>query len=338
MKIQGVMFAVLVSLNVCVIADSGVRDIPASVRLLDDAWSNGADGKNVFHVVDDEGNPVAGVRCAGWVRLFSIKEGGYSYHAETDTNGIVTIAGKCSESFSAFFTKDGYYTSQTEVFLDASNSEPIIVGGKWQPYGETRTVVLKKIRNPGTCVIPKQGGQFTWNIPAFGEWIGFDFEDFDWTTPYGCGKSTDILLKFQGKSNKRFIDYEYEMDVCFTNYPYAGAYVCDLDKYSDLEIPYCADTNGEFRTSFHFVMKKSPVQRITECVEEDQCLVFRTRTALDDNGNLKTAHYGVIVGMWGFGGKQMGVGDACFNIIENDVNVEDGRTLRDKIKNYKKSK
>lgn len=304
---------------------------------VESAIRNGAVGKYVYRVVDDEGCPVANASAHVWFRSYGRPQDKADWILETDTNGMFSVEHRFNEMFSVGIDKDGYYHTHDEIKYLAMKELPV-KDGKWLPYGETRTVVLKKIRNPGTCVIPKQGGQFTWNIPAFGEWIGFDFEDFDWTTPYGCGKSTDILLKFQSKSNKRFIDYKYEMDVCFTNYPYAGAYVCDLDKYSDLEIPYCADTNGEFRTSFHFVMKKSPVQRITECVEKDQCLVFRTRTALDDNGNLKTAHYGVIVGMWGFGGKQMGVGDACFNIIENDVNVEDGRTLRDKIKNYKKSK
>ena len=121
MKAQSVIIGVLLGLSWMSAYGNSVRD-----QLLDNAWSNGAEGSVVFRVIDDEGNPVEGVRCTGWVRLFSIKEGGYSYHAETDTNGIVTIAGKCSESFSAFFTKDGYYTSQTEVFLDASKSEPII--------------------------------------------------------------------------------------------------------------------------------------------------------------------------------------------------------------------
>ena len=316
-----------------------VLQVVAMEPAMEDAIRHGAMAKICYRVIDDEGCPVSNAVAHVWFSSYARHQDDADWLVTTDTNGMFTVEHRTNESLDCGFDKDGYYHSSDQILFRDRKDVPVKVrDGKWQPYGEMRTVVLKKIKNPGTCVIPKQGGQFTWNIPAFGQWIGFDFEDFDWTAPYGCGKSTDILLKFQSKCNRRFVDCEYEMDVCFTNYQYAGAYVCALDKYSDLEIPYCANTNGEFRTSFHFVMKKSPAQRIMECVEQDQCLVFRTRTALDDNGNLKTAHYGVIVGMWGFGDKQMGVGDACFNIIENDVNIEDGRTLRDKIKNYKKER
>lgn len=305
---------------------------------LNEAYAKFALAQVMIKVVDQDGIVVpdariwGGFTCGGRIDDYVLVDG------MTNTNGEFVAQGKCNEFLRVDVTKEGYYQSEIKVNFLRSKADPRVVDGKWQPYGETRTVVMKRIRNPGRCVIPKQGGQFAWNIPVFGEWIGFDFEEFDWTSPYGRGKCEDVLLKFQGKCNKRFVDYEYEMEVCFTNQLYAGAYVCDLAGYSDLKTQYCADTNGEFQTSFRFVLKKSSTQRVMECVGQNQYLVFRTRTKVDDGGKLKAAHYGSLQGMWSFGDKQMSVGDACFNIYENDTNIEDGRTLRDKIKNYAKRK
>ena len=303
------------------------------------AIRQGAMAKVVCRVVDDEGVPVSNAMVHVWFSSYGRHQDDADWVVETDAGGEFIASHRTNEQLSWLVVKDGYYRTHGKIlFRDREVEGPKVVDGKWQPYGETRTVVMKRIRNPGRCVIPKQGGQFAWNIPVFGEWIGFDFEEFDWTSPYGRGKCEDVLLKFQGKCNKRFVDYEYEMEVCFTNQLYAGAYVCDLAGYSDLKTQYCADTNGEFQTSFRFVLKKSSTQRVMECVGQNQYLVFRTRTKVDDGGKLKAAHYGSLQGMWSFGDKQMSVGDACFNIYENDTNIEDGRTLRDKIKNYAKRK
>ena len=311
----------------------GIEEDPLTMALV-----RGAEVNIGIRVVDDEGTPVADAECCGWIYLERDAKHGCQYSATTDNNGEFRIVGKTSEWVSVNVSKEGYYRTQEKIVYPDMNCASPVVDGKWQPYGEIRTVVLKRIKKPGRCVIPKQGGQFAWNIPAFGEWVGFDFEEFDWTSPYGRGKSKDVILKFQGKCNKRFVDYEYEMDVCFTNHPYAGAYVCDLAGYSDFKTQYHADTNGAFQTSFRFVLKKSSTQRVMECVEQNQYLVFRTRTKVGDDGKLKAAHYGALLGMWSFSDKQMSVGDACFNIVENDTNIEDGRTLRDKIKNYAKRK
>lgn len=305
---------------------------------INDAYAKVALAQVRINVVDQDGIVVPDAKIWGGFTCGSRMNDYVLVDGMTNTNGEFVAQGKCNEFLRVDVTKEGYYQSEIKVNFLRSKADPRVVDGKWQPYGETRTVVMKRIRNPGRCVIPKQGGQFAWNIPVFGEWIGFDFEEFDWTSPYGRGKCEDVLLKFQGKCNKRFVDYEYEMEVCFTNQLYAGAYVCDLAGYSDLKTQYCADTNGEFQTSFRFVLKKSSTQRVMECVGQNQYLVFRTRTKVDDGGKLKAAHYGSLQGMWSFGDKQMSVGDACFNIYENDTNIEDGRTLRDKIKNYAKRK
>ena len=65
----------------------------------------------------------------------------------------------------------------------------------------------------------------------------------------------------------------------------------------------------------------------------DSYLVFRTRTRVDEYGNLVVAHHGKILGRWLSDTEFMILSDGCFNPVENDVNIEDGSCLRDVLRN-----
>ena len=64
-------------------------------------------------------------------------------------------------------------------------------------------------------------------------------------------------------------------------------------------------------------------------------MVFRTRTKVDGEGRLVSAHYGVISGAWLFGSETMRIGDACFNSTVNDTMIEDGYYLRKSVRENK---
>ncbi len=64
-------------------------------------------------------------------------------------------------------------------------------------------------------------------------------------------------------------------------------------------------------------------------------MVFRTRTKVDGEGRLVSAHYGVISGAWIFGSETMRIGDACFNSTVNDIMIEDGYYLRKSVRENK---
>jgi hypothetical protein len=103
-------------------------------------------------------------------------------------------------------------------------------------------------------------------------------------------------------------------------------------KGSGFEWVYTADTNAVFEPVQSFYLERRPGKRTVDCkLPDDSYFVFRTRTKLDENGNLVSAHYGVISGKWGFGSKVMGFSDGCFNPIPNDTNLEDGYYLRKRI-------
>ena len=300
------------------------------------AHSHGAEAKECFRVVDSEGNPVtnANVRCA-----FKVGAGGsgfQSVYGATDTNGICTIVGICKAYMDYSVEKKGYYRSHGKVDYMATTRVPAVIDGKWQPYGETRTVELKKIKNPGVLKVPSKLIRVEATIPAYGEWMPFDLEKFDWVKPHGKGSYDDVLLRFRRRITDKWYDFAYEMDVSFTNHPFAGAVVLTKDCNSDFMTVYNADTNATYRASFNYFLERTKKSGSKSSVlDKDFYLVFRTRTTVNEDGKLKTAHYGTIHGEWSPGKSYMTFADGCFNPTPNDTNIEDGHQLREFLRQAK---
>jgi hypothetical protein len=296
------------------------------------AMRQGAEVNIALRVVDSRGAPVPQARLHGGLQTGDGLDDFSSIEGQTDTNGIYTVSGICTHRLRCRISKPGYYPSECLMMFPVKGAVPQVLDGKWQPFGAPMTVVLKELRMPGRlCAFPDSLRNC--RIPAFDEWLGFDFEHADWTTPYGKGHYRDVLLRFSAEE-KSMTDYKYVMEVSFTNNPYAGAYMMKADLRSKLTTAYVADSNATFQTSFCFKSTQSPGRpRCIDILNRDSYLVFRTRTRVDEYGRLAGAHYGKILGRWLSDTEFMILSDGCFNPVENDVNIEDGQSLRHDLKN-----
>ena len=295
----------------------------------------GAQAKEYLRVIDQDGTPVAGARVWGGLQTGDGYNDFIAIRGTTDTNGEYVIQGKCTNRIRCDITKAGYYRS--EFLLTSYGYSHALKNGKWQPYGEINTIVLKAIKNPGKCCAFPNTLRHC-QIPEFGQWIGFDFERSEWMHPYGKGRHADVLIKFSSVRNG-IHDYKYVMDVSFTNNPYAGAYLMKADKSSKLTTVYSADSNATYCATFSYMKEQTPGnRRHWDFLDSDSYLVFRTRTRIDEQGNLIGAHYGKILGSWLSETEFMILSDGCFNPVENDVNIEDGTVLRTVLKNMDRGK
>lgn len=317
----------------CIVAIFPLVAISAQPDLaLYNATRKGAMVNVCLHIVDNAGNPVPNAKLWGGMQTddgfndFSPIEG------LSDTNGDFVINGKCTHRLRCRIRKNGYYQSDFSISFPESGVNPPVIDGKWQPFGCTNTVVLKAIRHPNKCCVFPDTLR-NCRIPGLDRWIGLDFERSEWMPPFGNGKHADVLLKFSS-TRKGFHDYRYVMDISFTNNLYAGAYLLKADKSSKLTTVYSADSNATYRTTFSYVKEQTPGQpRHWDFLDSDSYLVFRTRTRVDDRGDLIGAHYGKILGQWLSETEFMILSDGCFNPVENDVNIEDGNCLRDVLRN-----
>lgn len=290
------------------------------------AHSRGAETRECFRVVDNDGMPVtnANVRCA--FKVGTGASGLQDVYGVTDTNGLCTINGMCKAYMDYSVVKDGYYCSHEKVDYMETTRVPAVIDGKWQPYGETRTVVLKKIRNPIRLRDPS--ARYRYSYPDSGKWAGFDLVCGDWMPPMGNGKRADMMIRYVREPRPN--GYFKSLDISFTNNPYAGVYLMDKDSYSEMDSVYEANTNGEYVGSLRYEFERTAKgnHMISE-LGYGQYLVFRIRTEVDDDGNLISAHYGRIMGALQYlekGG--MVLGPVFFNPTPNDTNLEDAETAR----------
>jgi len=287
------------------------------------AWYNGAKAKLIYHIVDDDGNPLAnqpiGYR---WQNDFPRKTwGGY---ALTDTNGTVVLQDRVGSLMTVGVEGKGYYGSGDEVvFYFREGVSPLVKDGKWQPYGEDRTLVVKRKKNPvfGSTLV-----HTVTDVPMTNIWLGLDMETYRWVRPYGDGSHPDVLLRFNSEPANKYEVNWATMEVSFTNNPCAGFYVLTKDNFSEMKSVYHADTNMAFRTGITYSIGQLP--KDDNLLDDNHYMVFRTRTKIDEKGRLVSAHYGKIYGRWGIW-DGMRARMMFFNTTPNDTNLEDMTTFKE---------
>ena len=290
------------------------------------ALRSGAFGRYVYRVVDDGGIPVSNASAHVWFRSYGRPQDKADWVVQTDTNGMFAAEHSFNEQFSVGIDKEGYYHTHVEINY-LSMTELPVKDGKWRPYGETRTVVLKQIRQPqdmlGVDCPPQR------KIRIYDEWLGVDLAKGDFVPPVGNGCEPDMLVRFHLAGEMPY-DWSIRMDVSFTNSPYAGAYRLKMDNWSDMKSVYQADTNATYLSelSFRYAREKGKRTPNMEKLGKDEYLVFRTRTKVDGGGKLLSARYGKLYGPWHFedaGGFR--IHKVFLNRNDNDVNLEDTWTI-----------
>ncbi len=99
------------------------------------------------------------------------------------------------------------------------------------------------------------------------------------------------------------------------------------EKNSQLQTTYRADTNAVYKQEmvFDFNMLDHK-HEIDTSLKEHQYLVLRTRTRVDEKGNLIEAYYSKIIGPWIFIPRQMTF-SAAMNTDPNSTSLECGEVL-----------
>ena len=294
--------------------------------LPNDAYAKIAFAQVWIKVVDQDGDVVpdakiwGGFTCGGGMNDYVLVDG------FTDTNGLYVAEGRCNEILRFEVRKEGYYRTSIKIEFWRTKSDPKVKDGKWQPYGETRTVVLKRIQNPHEMLGPDCPPQR--KVKIYDKWLGFDLEKGDFLPPMGVGAESDMLVRFR-LNGRMPHDWSIMMDVSFTNNPYAGACRLKKDGWSDMKSSYYADTNAVYQTDFTFkYCHEKGVYPYSDKLNQDEYMIFRTRTKVDRDGKLVSARYGKLYGPWNFedaGGSQ--IYKVFLNAKDNDANLEDVWTI-----------
>ena len=286
------------------------------------ARRHGARARIVLRCVDQDGQVVSNATVMSGVSLDGNPETTTQVNGKTDTNGCFVVYGKSNGELGYYCKRAGYYNTCETKHLDQFPGA-FVSDGRWQPYGATNTVVLKRKVNPvAMCVRPNREGLTPLVPPSRNEYIGFDLEKGDWVNPHGKGIHADLNVKYEYEAGRiPVLHYRGAVFFAFTN-KFDGAYVMKKDSFSVFGSGYQADTNAVYRQEIAFVYDRlSGTLKENSKFPASDYLVLRTRSKTDDKGNLLSANYAKIYGpiSAGSGGIYMGF---YFNPNENDPNLE----------------
>lgn len=283
-------------------------------------FADGAKADVRIKVVDDYGVPVKDATVSV-VFMTDIQKADV-VKGLSDADGCFCAEGKSIGEMRLWLRKDGYYDTKTmpTEFMKHSLEEAEKTH-RWSADTVDLPVVLKKKRNPVKLV--RRGGIYSdIKYPTHSGVMSFDLEKFDWCPPYGNGRYADILVtKKFWRSDEDWLKVYDKIVITMTNC-LDGAYFADTDPSSSMKYPYAANTNAVFNKEFTFEYdRRSGEVKKNIAMPKGKCLVFRTRTTADEEGRLKTAHYGIITETFDpFSDMDM---EVIFNPTVNDSNLED---------------
>ena len=284
---------------------------------------NGAQTKIEFHFKDDLGYPVSNVQVKAFLGM-NFRAKGYHIAGSTSSDGVFLLEGKtCGDEILLDASKEGYYSGHEKLSFSRMGQERDVVNGRWQPWGEKRTFVFRKICNP-TSMVRSRTRNFH-ATKALNQWIGYDLKECDFVAPHGKGKKVDfeVLINWNGKWLPEYNGMA--LKVRFVD-PYAGYYSVDTIRESDFTGPYRAfETASYLKEACFYEHIESDGRQDEKKFNRNQCWVVRSRCKVDEFGNLETAYYSVVNNIE-FGCDMGGVALLCvlsdFNPTPNDTNLE----------------
>ena len=289
------------------------------------AIKNGAKTKIELHVVNDDEIPVPNAHVKVVMGMISRS---YLIEGQTDTNGIFIIEGKTKgDRIEREIEKEGHYSTFKKLCFIKLGEERQVKNGKWLPYGEKLTIVLREKKNPANSVIENYHEIGLKKTKSLNQWIGYDLEINDFVAPLGKGKTADfdVYIEWDGNcwGTEKFSGMR--VNIRFSD-PYSGYYVGKKNRNSAFEGAYIATTNNVFASTANFYSKKIENGEWEQSKFDDSMYwVVRSRCVVDEEGNLISANYSSIYYFVYGCDNDLSVGFdilRIFNQKPNDLNLE----------------
>jgi hypothetical protein len=307
----------------CMVAFAVVAQISVEERKKRGSYNAIARMKVVLCCIDQGGHPLSDVMVWSGVSLDGNPETFTPISGKTDTNGCFVVEGKSYGELDYVCAKEGFYETRETKRLQ-QNPIVTVSHGRWQPYGMTNTVVLKRKVNPVAMYCKK----VSVDIPEKEKDFGFDCMAGDLVRPHGNGRIADFYLNYS-------LVYDTNNVWNATNHlalifgPHDGGVIMQADETSQMRTLYSAPDCGYTNQIVFYLKSIDRMHQTKKVFRGDEYIVFSSRSEIDQHGNVTNTHFGKILGrsFWygekskdGAGGRV--VFSYYFNPNANDRNIE----------------
>ena len=290
-------------------------------------------------VTDDDARPIPGAEVRvvfGATRADGTRD--VTVPFLTDHQGTGVARGRAQFRTSIFLSKPGYYHARVDG-LRAGQDHDV-------------ALVLRDRKKPIPLYVARVGSERVEWFPKHGVWLSFDFEAADWIAPYGKGKIEDVRFKFHHVFrdydervkpnlpesmmwNKRaylargeeWTEEKFKLEfgkwdaVCEVSFPGEKDGLIEETlrflPYNEMTLPHEAPIAGYITTWRVESKSYTPPER-----RENVGFFLRTRTKLDGQGNIISAHYAKITGDIEVDARGSIKFHYYFNPTANDRNLE----------------
>lgn len=254
--------------------------------------------KVTIKVVDEQKNPIEKANVRIGFEVSGFKNTTYNMsEGLTKSDGLFSASALCNSHAGFTITKPGYYESDGKYDFITNSTN------RWEPWNPEIMVVLRKVENPVPMYARDTNSSSSpFEIPVAGKDVGFDLILFDWLPPYGKGLVADFFCNLVIRDGEGPFDFGYNVNITFQR-DFDGIQSVDeeLMTGSEFKLPRFAPESG-YEKSYRVIVDRNKTGSVSTS-KENRSHFFRVRSEVE-NGKLKRALYGKIIGDIGFGRKK----------------------------------
>ena len=286
-----------------------------------EARKSGAIARILIHIVDDLGHEVPNAEVTVFMGM-NFRSHGYYLKGVTNTNGTYVAEGKtCGDEIVIDVTKHGHYTSTKRLCFAEMGAEHDVEHGRWLPLGKEEKIILKRIASPVNLIMFDK----LIDVSQTNMWLGFDMGKMDFIKPFGVGVRPDFEMKVEWDGLPAWDSKHCCAEIHFSESK-TGSYRIENVIESRFPYPYAAAVGSLFdKKSIRIVDRNGDPHTTKVPFPKDVSFVTRTRSVVDEQGEIKMANYGCIK-RFDVGPSRRGVAlihlSYVFNPTPNDTNLE----------------
>ncbi len=246
------------------------------------------------HIISETGQVLSNTSVTAWFRKLKTTnpwdgQDNLVVKGVTDEKGVFAITNQTIGLCGFNVEKVGYYLGRAEFRMNQHQGND-----RWMPWPKITELKLRKWESP----IPMYAKKFDDVVlPESNHPVGYDLVLGDWVPPNGKGLIKDLVFTFHREFRGRF-DFNWELTVEFSGAGNGWQAISPVEEnpQSKLRYPRIAPDDGYGQSQMHLACSRA----VKKMWETNSTLAtnyfFRVRTQYGEDQQIKSAHYGKLLG------------------------------------------